>query len=80
MKENNMKWMEAEEDRAKDCESAFQNGGPRVYVYGSGDDHWKQRPSSDSAAATLRLASPGEVVYARRKVGQQWLWRKRVVA
>jgi hypothetical protein len=32
-----MKWLEAEEDRAKDCECAFQNGGPRVYVY---EEEW----------------------------------------
>lgn len=76
-----MKWIDAEEDRAKDCESAFQNGGPRVYVYGK----WlysdcPMRPSSLSASATIRLASPGDEVYARRKHGQKWLWKKWVVA
>lgn len=71
-----MKWIDAEEDRAKACESAFQNGGPRVYV----QEGWKHRPSSHSAAATIRLAEPGEIVYSRRKHGQQWVWRKWVVA
>jgi hypothetical protein len=71
-----MKWLEAEEGRAKECECAFQNGGPRVYVY----NDWKQSPSSHSAAATIRLAFPGEEVYARRKHGQQWVWKMWVVA
>lgn len=71
-----MKWTDAEEDRAKACETAFQNGGPRVYVY----EGWRQRASGLSAAATIRLAMPGEVVYARRKHGQQWVWKKWVVA
>lgn len=71
------KWIEAEPQRATDCETAFQNGGPRVYIY---DEGWQSRPSGHSAKRTIELAFPGETVYARRKVGQRWLWRKQVVA
>lgn len=71
-----MKWLDAEQERAEACDAAFQNGGPRVYVY----DGWKQHPSSHSAAATIRFSEPGEVVYSRRKMGQRWVWRKWVVA
>ena len=70
-------WTDAEEDRAEACEAAFQNGGSKVYVFEEEGWHAGTKAASYlSAARTHSLAFPGQTVYARRKHGQQYRWRK----
>lgn len=56
-------WVAAEHDRAIACETAFQHGGPKVYVY----DKWQQIPSQHSATYSIQIAGPAQTIYARRK-------------
>lgn len=65
------KWNAADEDLSRQCETLFQSGGPRVYV----KDGWKLSPSYLSATKAVELSFPGEVVFARRKDGQQYVWK-----
>lgn len=58
------KWIAAEADRATACETAFQNGGPKVYAY----KDWKQRPVHTTASQAILNNDVEEVIYARRKV------------
>lgn len=69
------KWVYAEPDRAKACEAAFQNLGPRVYIY----EDWKQYPCNVSATRAITSAGLHQTVYARRKDGQRWEWFKFVI-
>ena len=70
-------WTDAEEDRAEACEAAFQNGGPKVYMFEGQGWYAGTKVASDlSAARTLSLAFSWQTVYARRKHGQQYRWRK----
>lgn len=63
-----------EETVAHDCERAFQNGGPRVYVQ-DGLLAPTLTPSSNSAKRALFLADSGQLVWARRKVGRTYVWK-----
>ena len=69
-------WSPAENERAKECEQAFQNGGPRVYVF---DDH-RRMPTSFSAERAARYASDAESVYSRRKQGGKYSWFRAALA
>jgi hypothetical protein len=53
---------------AVECEHAFQNGGPKVYIL---RPNGTMRGSPLSGRRTLELADKGEVVYARRKMTRQ---------
>ena len=66
-----LRWSVEDTEKARECERAFQAGGPRVYTC-EGDG--RMRPSGMSAAATVRCAFPGTTVYSRRKVGNQYIW------
>lgn len=61
----------APKDRAAACEHAFQNGGPRVYIF---DAAGRQTPCGLSAARAARCAVQGEQVLARQKRGGHYEW------
>lgn len=65
---------EAEDDAKTDCERAFQNGGPRVYVLVGGYHTRHLRPSSHSATRTLTHCEPGDIVMHRAKRGRVFVW------
>lgn len=60
----------APENIAQACEIAFQNGGPKVYVY----EGWRQMPSGMSGKRAAQCAFPGQRVYARQKVQGSYKW------
>lgn len=53
------------DDIKKDCERHFQAGGGKVQVFDANGLRTASAPVS--AAAALRMAFPGEQVFARRK-------------
>jgi hypothetical protein len=65
------RWQDADERMARECEKAFQNGGPRLYVR---QDDGSFIPLHMTAAQAVRLTTNG-TVYARRKVGGRYVWR-----
>lgn len=71
-----MKWNPAEDDIARECERLFQNGGPRVYVQEPTGWGSTLKPTQLSATAALRCAETDQVVLARRKDGQRYVWKQ----
>lgn len=72
------RWTPAEEDRAKECEAAFQNGYPKVRIYSN--DGRPSRSWTGSAKSALFYHGDNHTIYARRKQGRQYLWMKAVVS
>lgn len=64
-----------EEEIIQECETRFQNGGPKVYVFDPVSNSVIASPSS--AYRALLYANPGEQVWARRKVSGrcEYRWR-----
>lgn len=58
----------------KDCEQAFQNGGPKIYSYDPERDCI--RPfNGKSVVRALELALPGHTIWARRKGIKKYFWK-----